>query len=291
MTTEEVLKIASDHLSSLEDKIIPVLEVAKPQDLDYARHLSKVVSKLSPLVGNMIEYSVCQELNNLDWKNYGSWKRQDPGFPDTVFEGQVTPQPGIEIKTWFPLATEITARFKDSIKFFDSNQTNVALVAWLPEYIIYGKPKLLDVWVGSAKSLAIARDNHYHNPPDYLVFEPEDTSDRTQNLQQTNTNGYKFQGDAKSLASAESEVTSWGNNGKKFKYTKSYQNKLKSLLGSFNYRLDTNFAKIDRIQHKGLEKFKLEILNSKVHGHSIKEWSKLISDHDNDINQLLDDII
>ena len=40
-----------------------------------------------------------------------------PGFPDTIFIGpNVTPSPGFEIKAWFPLATEITARFKDSQK-------------------------------------------------------------------------------------------------------------------------------------------------------------------------------
>jgi hypothetical protein len=126
----------------------------------------------------------------------------------------------IEIKTWFPLATEITARFKDSIKFFNEEQTNVALVAWLPEYIIYGKPRLIGVWVGSAKSLAEARDNHYHNPPDYLVFEPEDTSSRTSNLQQTNNNGYKFQGSSEEFMLAESEVQGWGLNSKKLKKKK-----------------------------------------------------------------------
>ena len=43
---------------------------------------------------------------------------------------------------------------------------------------------------------------HYHKPPDYLVFEPEDTSERTANLQQTNTNGYKLQQDKCSLSAA-----------------------------------------------------------------------------------------
>ncbi len=41
------------------------------------------------------------------------------------------------------------------------------------------------------RSIAEARDQHYHKPPDYLVVEPEDTSRRTKNLRQTNTNGYK----------------------------------------------------------------------------------------------------
>ena len=261
---------------SLTGSTIPVLDVAKPHDIEYARHLSKVVSKLSPLVGNMIEYNVCQILNTLDWKNEGKWIRQDPGFPDTIFSGKVNPIPGIEIKTWFPLATEITARFKDSIKFFGEEQTNVALVAWLPEYIIYGKPKLIGVWVGSAKSLAEARDTHYHNPPDYLVFEPEDTSSRTSNLQQTNTNGFKFQGTSDEFKVAENEIVKWGKDYKKFSHEVDYQTKLKQLIGKYNYRLDTNFAKMDRIRHTSLEDFKKTILSLEVHGHkqnimSIKE--------------------
>ncbi|MBC6490670.1 hypothetical protein ACFSQD_16905 [Flavihumibacter stibioxidans] len=291
MTSNEILEKASNYLESLTGSTIPVLEVFKPEDLEYATHLSKVISKLSPLVGNMIEYNVCQILNKLDWENEGLWVRQDPGFPDTIFKGTVEPIPGIEIKTWFPLATEITARFKDSVKFFNEEQTNVALVAWLPEFIIYGKPRLIGIWVGTAKSLAEARDNHYHNPPDYLVFEPEDTSGRTQNLQQTNTNGYKFQGSTEEFKVAEEEVKGWGKDSKQFSHDAEYQAKLKQLMGKYNYRLDTNFAKIDRIQHGDLEEFKNKILELEIHGYSIKEWSKIIADEEKDITEYLNKLL
>ena len=291
MDYNEILYRASKHLLSLNGKIIDVVDISKPPNIDYASHLAKVVSKLSPLVGNMIEYYVCIELNKLDWHGEGHWYRQDPGFPDTVFSGDVYPRPGIEIKTWFPLATEITARFKDSIEFFKQDQTNVALVAWLPEFIIYGKPKIIDVWVGSARELAIARDNHYHNPPDYLVFEPEDTSERTSNLQQTNTNGYKFQGSNELFYSAKEFVTSWGDEGRVYEPTAEYQTKIKELLRNFPYRLDTNFAKIDRIQHEGLEEFKTKVLRSELYGHTMKQWSRIIGDNDQDIVELIKDLI
>lgn len=291
MNSQEILQKASDYLVSLTGSEIPVLSVAKPEDIEYARHLSKVVSKLSPLVGNMIEYNVCQILNKLDWANEGKWIRQDPGFPDTIFSGKVTPTPGIEIKTWFPLATEITARFKDSIKFFNEEQTNVALVAWLPEFIIYGKSKLIGVWVGSAKSLAEARDNHYHNPPGYLVFEPEDTSARTQNLQQTNTNGYKFQGSQAEFKVAENEIIQWGKDYKRFSHEPEYQSKLKKLIGNYNYRLDTNFAKMDRIQHSSLEDFKKSILTLEIHGYTVKQWAKIISDEEKDITEYINKLL
>lgn len=291
MDYREVLAKASNHLTSMKGHILPVLDVAKPDDLDYAQHLAKVISKLSPIVGNMIEYNVCIELNKLEWSNIGTWKRQDPGFPDTIFDSNLSPKPGIEIKTWFPLATEITARFKDTVKFFEQEQTNIALVAWLPEFIIYGKPKIIDVWVGTAKSLAIARDNHYHNPPDYLVFEPEDTSNRTLNLQQTNTNGYKFQGSKTEFEEAKKIVDSWNDIRGVYNHSDEYQQKIKQLLGRFNYRLDTNFAKIDRIQHQELELFKKHIMETKVHNHTIKEWSKIVNDDSTDITNLLDDIL
>ena len=54
-----------------------------------------------------------------EYQELGEWQRQDPGFPDMIFVGPtVTPSPGFEIKAWFPLATEITARFKDSQNHF-----------------------------------------------------------------------------------------------------------------------------------------------------------------------------
>lgn len=290
MDYKEILEKASNHLYSLKDTIIPVLEISKPNDVDYARHLAKVISKLSPLVGNMVEYNVCLELNKLDWLDLGKWKRQDPGFPDTIFESNMIPTPGIEIKTWFPLATEITARFKDTTTFFNQDQTNVAVVAWLPEFIIYGKPKILDVWVGEAKKLANSRDTHYHNPPDYLVFEPEDTSQRTSNLQQTNTNGYKFQGNKNELNEAQKIVDSWGSDGKLYNHSKEYQQKLRQLLGAYAYRLDTNFAKIDRIQYKPLEDFKKKVLDMELHQHSIKEWTKIVNNPSATFTELLNNL-
>ncbi len=281
MDTQTLLSQASQALVNLNGNVIDVLSIHKPKDLEYAKHLAKVVSKLSPLVGNMLEYSLVTYLNTIDdFKSYGKWVRQDPGFPDTLFVGNIDPNPGIEIKTWFPLATEITARFKDSQSHFDKNQTNVALIAWLPEHIFYGKPKIIDVFVDSAVSLSLARDLHYHNPPDYLVFEPEDTSARTINLQQTNTNGFKFQGNKEQLKKAEKVVAEWGKDAKRFSYDPAYQSRLKTLLGQFPYRLDTNFAKMDRIVHSGLEEFKLKVLNTVIADATIRDWSKVIASDD-----------
>lgn len=291
MNFKDVLEKASSEIVSLKGQTLDVLDVKRPHNLAYAKHLAKVISKISPLIGNMIEFSIIEILKQHDWEGLGSWVRQDPGFPDALFQGTLDPKPGIEIKTWFPLATEITARFKDSIMHFKNDQTNVALVAWLPEFLIHGKPKIIDVWVGSAKSLAIARDKHYHRPPDYLVFEPEDTSDRTANLQQTNTNGYKFQGNATQFKEAKKEVEAWGRNGKIFSPSHKYQQKTKKLLGKFPYRLDTNFAKIDRIDHLGLEEFKTRVLDLAINGKKIKLWAKSLVAEDDISDQIIKEVM
>ncbi|MBF1042467.1 MAG: hypothetical protein HXM71_04770 [Mogibacterium diversum] len=292
----EILEVATKELRKLQGKTLDVIEISKPHNVEYALHLAKVVSKTSPLIGNMIEFAIIEQLNKVDWNGLGKWARQDPGFPDAIFLGKLEPSPGIEIKTWFPLATEITARFKDSALHFDKQQTNVAVVAWLPEHLIYGKPKIIDVWVGSAQSLANARDAHYHNPPDYLVIEPEDTSLRTVNLQQTNTNGYKFQGSRELLTKAQKDVKKWGKSGRAFSTDPEYQDKLKSLFGKYPYRLDTNYAKIDRIAHEGLEDFKKRVLSTKIEEKSILEWTRhdwstLLEENKKDASGVVKDLI
>jgi len=276
--TQTVLKIASDHLMELPGQIFNVLAVTEPVSTDAAINLSKIVSKLSPLVGNLIEFNTVDFLNKFDeFKGLGTWKRQDPGFPDAVFEGTVSPTPGFEIKAWFPLATEITARFKDSQNHFLRDETYVVMLAWFPEYVIYGKPQIIDIVIVSGASVAKARDDHYHNPPDYLVLEPEDTTQRTVNLQQTNTNGYKFQGTKSQFRTAQELVASWGEGAGAYSPTPEYQRHIRLLIEQFPYRLDTNFAKMDRISHEGIEEFKARVLSTDYKGMTIAEWSRLFS--------------
>ena len=282
MDTQQALKIGGDFLCSLSGHKFDLLTVSKPVTPDAALNLAKVVSKLSPLLGNLIEFNAVEFLNGQDvFKKFGKWLRQDPGFPDTIFEGKIAPAPGFEIKAWFPLATEITARFKDSQNHFLDDRTHVCMLAWLPEHLIYGMPYILDVVVVSGLSVAKARDDHYHDPPDYLVIEPRDTTARTRNLQQTNTNGYKFQGSRREFEEATKIVESWGKGGKIYKPTKEYQDQLaEALMSKFSYRLDTNYAKMDRIVHEGIEKFKTKVFKSEVNGMSVSAWLKLLASED-----------
>lgn len=277
MDTYQAIKTASSHLKGLTGHTFDLLHVSKPISPEAAVNLAKVVSKLSPILGNLIEFNTVEFLNDLEeFKPFGKWVRQDPGFPDTLFQGNISPAPGFEIKAWFPMATEITARFKDSQNHFPNDETYVVILAWLPEYLIFGKPRILDVCIVSGMSVAKARDAHYHNPPDYLVLEPEDTTQRTRNLQQTNTNGYKWQGSASDLADAKRIVAGWGKDGHMYKPTREYQQKLRELIAAYPYRLDTNFAKMDRIVHTEIEAFKARVLNTTVDSRTVAEWSRLL---------------
>ena len=281
MDTAEIIKLASSQLQDLPGRSFDIFNLAEPKDIEEAidmAKLYKIVSKVSPLVGNLIEHDTIDFLNQFpEYKKIGKWVRQDPGFPDVILQGKISPTPGFEVKAWYPFSTEITGRFKDSQNHFKDNQTYVILLAWLPEYLIYGKPLLLDILITSGKSVAKARDDHYHNPPDYLVLEPEDTSSRTRNLQQTNTNGYKFQSGKDKFSEAKKIVDGWGADGKIYKPTPEYQKMLRQLLESFKYRLDTNYAKMDRIVHPDIESFKSSVLSMNFHGLEISQWFKILS--------------
>jgi len=284
MNTQQVIALARDYLKGLAGHEFDVLEVMKPVSPEAAVNLAKIISKLSPLVGNLIEFNTCEYLNDQKgFAEFGKWQRQDPGFPDAIFAGTVTPTPGFEIKAWFPLATEITARFKDSQNHFAEDQTYVAMLAWLPEFLIFGKPKIIDIVVVSGASVAKARDDHYHNPPDYLVLEPGDTTARTSNLQQTNTNGYKFQGTPEQFKEAQALVYKWGDAGTAYLATPAYQETLRELIVRFPYRLDTNVAKMDRILHAEIEAFKDRVYKTMFHGRSIGAWNRLLSKGDEDL--------
>ena len=276
LTTSAVLRSATAHVSALKGRVLDVLTLAKPTSADAAVSLVKVVSKLSPLLGNVIEFGAVEFLNKqAEYKKHGIWKRQDPDFPDAIFEGSVHPIPGLEIKAWFPFATEITARFKNSQAYFTDDRIYVCLLAWTLENIVYGRPMIIDVCIVSGKAVAESRDLHYHNPPDYLVVEPEDTKLRTRNLQQTNVNGYKWQDTRERFAEAEHLVKSWGPTGRRYGVTPTHQERIRKLLSTYTYRLDTNFAKMDRIVQAEVESFKTRVLETSVQGLKVGQWSRL----------------
>lgn len=280
MNHKHALLLAEKAIQNLNNHEFDILNISRPSNVEYAISLGKFISKLSPMMSNLIEFKVVESLNRIqELQLFGKWKRQDPGFPDAIFQGDITPVPGIEIKTWFPLATVITARFRETQFHFQNDETKLLLISWIPQYIIWGKPKVLDICLVSALTVAKKRDNHYFNPPYYLVVEPEDTSLRSSNLQQTNVNGYRLQeNNPKRIREAELFIQQLGSFAKTYNPAPDFQQKvIRPLLSQYNYRLDTNFAKIDRIQMAEIELFKKATLDNKYFGKSIHEWSKLLS--------------
>ena len=277
MNTRKVLSSSSVHLRKLAGHVFDSVTISQPTSLAATVNLAKTISKLSPFLSNLIEFHIVEILNEQsEHRTLGKWHRQDPGFPDAIFSGSISPTPGFEIKSWFPLSTEITARFRDSSNKFLEDQTYVCILAWLPEQLIFGRPQIIDVCVVSGKSVAQARNRHYHKPPDYVVIEPEDTSDRTRNLRQSNTSGHKFQGTAAQYKLAESLVNDWGENGSNYQTDAENQAQFRQLLSAFPYRFDTNFAKIDRIVHGEIEDFKRRVLRRSIMGKNIREWAHLL---------------
>lgn len=60
MKTNEVIALASKYLGGLPGREFDVLEVGKPVSPNAAVNLAKIISKLSPLVGNLIEFNSCE---------------------------------------------------------------------------------------------------------------------------------------------------------------------------------------------------------------------------------------
>lgn len=91
---------------------------------------------------------------------------------------------------------------------------------------------------------------------------------------------------------AQKIVESWGFDAKIYKPTREYQLLLRELITRYKYRLDTNFAKMDRIIHPGIEEFKQRVYSIEVSGMTIKKWNKLLSSSNEDkIKQSLKDYL
>jgi hypothetical protein len=81
MDTKSALSIAGKHLQALKGHTFDLLTVTKPISPSASVNLAKIISKLSPLLGNLIEFNSVEILNDRsDFKGHGAWRRQDPGF-------------------------------------------------------------------------------------------------------------------------------------------------------------------------------------------------------------------
>ena len=124
--------------------------------------------------------------------------------------------------------------------------------------------------------MADSRDSHYHKPPDYLIVEPEDTTARTRNLQQTNVNGYKMQDTDEARRREARLLVREKGGGTGPPHSPVEQALARELMSRFQYRLDTNFAKIDRIDNRDIEALKSRVLAIQTRGRTMRQWAKLL---------------
>ncbi|WP_155845524.1 hypothetical protein [Arthrobacter sp. 162MFSha1.1] len=284
----KALERANDSLLGLVGEDVDAIEV-KSVRTEEAPFLAKIVSKLSPMVGNLMEQRIV-DLLDLSAPRGFSWHRQDPGFPDAILAddrlNELT-NTGYEIKAWYVLSTEITGRFRESQHLLAEKNINVAVVAWCMSHLIYGKPKILGVLTVSGRELAESRDLHYHQPPDYLIIEPQDTSARTANLRQSNVNGYKLQeADSDPMLLRRARARYSGARYASDPHSPESQAEAADLMNELQYRLDTNFAKIDRVGHPDVEEFKQQVLGSEYLGRTFNHWKNIFRDLNSTTNDM-----
>lgn len=271
------LSRAEQTLKRLVGEEIDTIEI-KSLDAEDAPFLGRVVSKLSPMIGNLLERRIVQLLAEEQAGSGLVWQRQDPGFPDAaLFNSDGSPVgAGFEIKAWYALSTELTGRFRESQRLLAEKDVRLVVVAWNMSHIVYGRPQVVGVLSVDALAVANARDKHYHQPPTYLTVQPGDTSARTANLQQTNVAGYRLQESHPTrIARAEAAAaryTGW----KSDPASEASQDQVTELMNTFPYRLDTNFAKIDRVDQDNIEQFKRAMLRTKHEELTLRQWGQLL---------------
>lgn len=266
-------------LDAFKGRTLDVITVHSPSAAD-APFLGRNISKLSPIVSNLIESQIIRDLAETPGDHGYTWQRQDPGFPDAglfdpsgVFTGH-----GFEVKAWYVLATEVTARFKEAQNLLEGRDVRVVLVPWMMSKVVYGQPVILDVCVLDAMSLAQARDVVYHRPPDYLVVMPEDTTERTANLQQSNVLGYKLQRERVAEADYDAMVRLAAKyDAPPIPHHDDTRDLNKLLMGQLPYRQESNFAKLWRTRHAGMREFVNAVMAEEVEGRSPAGWQAVIN--------------
>ena len=269
---------ADEMLRSLAGETIDALAVKSLDAVD-AAFLGLIVSKLSPMIGNLLEARIIRLLDR-ESEHGMRWIRQDPGFPDALLVdryGEST-DAGYEVKAWYALSTELTGRFRESQNLLAPRNVRVVIIAWAMSHIVYGVPQILDVLTVQGNQVAYSRDLHYHKPPGYLIAEPGDTTARTRNLQQTNVNGMKLQ-ETNPGRIAEARLVVREHPGRNQPpHSPAAQALVRELMSRYSYRLDTNFAKIDRIDNPDIERFKRRVLDMSMRNRSIMSWTRLLKD-------------
>jgi hypothetical protein len=273
---ESEMARAQATLNDLRGDLVPAVAINSLEETE-APFLAQIVSKLSPIIGNLLEHRIARMLEESSG-DHVSWRRQDPGFPDAALfdsAGHSTGA-GFEIKAWYVHSTEITGRFRESQNLLAPRDVRLVVVAWTLSSVVFGQPLVLDVLTVPAREVAASRDAHYWNPPTYLTVEPGNTTARTSNLQQSNVSGYRLQAEDDGSRLAAGIIVSRHRGKDTPSHEIAAQELAAELRSRLDYRLDTNFAKIDRVGNIAIEEFKTQVLARPFREHSIREWTSVL---------------
>lgn len=277
----EVIEKSRETTKGLIDTKLDAITI-KSVDPAEAPLLGANVSKLSPMTSTLLEHRVVLDLAKATDGGRFQIERQDPGFPDAgVFLDGLPTGHGLELKAHNVLSTEITGRFRASQLALEGKLIYVVIIAWVMDKIIHGQPLILDVAYVDAMSIAKRRDAHYNKPPKYLVSPPDDNEGRIASMLLRNVEGHVLQPSnteadlarVKVIQDALMEKADLG-----VPHDQHTAELTKHLRQNLNYRLDTNFAKIDRIRHDDVEEFKTRNLDREYLGRTFREWRQILRD-------------
>ena len=118
--TDNIIHKAYEIINNDIGNTLDDFSLGAPLNDEHKKLLVNIISKASSFMGNIFENRYNIILNQKF--SSGKWIRNDPDFPDLEFvEDNKKQNIGIEIKSWFPLSTEITGRFKESQTYLKDN--------------------------------------------------------------------------------------------------------------------------------------------------------------------------
>jgi hypothetical protein len=225
--------------SCLKSILKDVITVKKADFVDQCTW-SKIVSKLSSFISNILEIALVNLLNESqdDSNSLFEWKRsKEKVFPDVKLfhkSGEETDL-GIEVKVVCSEADEASSRFLHCVENLKEGDVYVCVLAWKWEN---DEPVVFDSFVHEAFELARRRDLQ-HVPPKKLIIQPTIQNKKTNTEQSTVK--YKVWDTTQSeeeLRNAMKIVTEWTGNSKGL---------IRVLEENFKYRNDNNMGKLQRI--------------------------------------------
>jgi hypothetical protein len=285
-------EVVNNLVDWIDGRNIDVFEVNRC-DEDAVIEFVKNMSKLSSLVSVEIETRSLKRLQseytgelpaNVEWvinERVEGEKYPDLALADLDFNPPTDwVWPGVEIKAWCPFATEMSGRMMKGQSIMKEYPDQLLLVAWLPEHLLYGEPKVIGTWVGDGLEMAKSRDNYWHyirddskTTPSSIILEPDFSPDREAHKQHTNSYRYLWDDDDSKLDEVENmakELNIWG---EPYSPDDDYQKKVRRIYNSFNYKEGTNFRKLDRLHYDALDNFPDRIReNTTIEGKTLTEW-------------------